>query len=86
MRASRIRERSKRNALQVFDFKTALRDQRISLGLSERDLAERMGVAAEFVHEFERYDGNPTLRDVQRYACAVDSLIELSITSDAEDN
>ncbi|WP_181272810.1 helix-turn-helix domain-containing protein [Brevibacterium oceani] len=82
---SRIRERAKANALQGLHLRSALRYQRNRLGLSEAELAERMGVSEKFVHEFERYDSNPTLRDIQRYATGVESLIELNITPGKED-
>lgn len=85
MRNSRIRERAKANATQGLHLRSALRFQRKRLGLSEAELAERMGVPEEFVHEFERYDSNPMLRDIQRYANGVESLIGLTITPHEDD-
>ncbi len=39
--------------------------------LTQADVAERMGVSQPTVAEFERYDANPTLSAIRRYALAV---------------
>lgn len=81
---SKIRKRSKNNALEVLDFKRNLRSRRIALELTHAEVAERMGSSVRFVENFERYDSNPTMRDIQRYANAVDSFIKLSVNPDDE--
>lgn len=40
-------------------------------GLTQSDVAERMGVSQPTVAAFERYDANPTLSTLRRYALAV---------------
>lgn len=48
-------------------------------GLSQEAVAERMGVSQPTVAAFERYDANPTLASVRRYALAVDASITHSV-------
>ena len=59
-------------------------DMREKHGLSQAELAQRMGVSQSAVAQFERYDANPTLATIQRYALAVDANLELKVTSDRE--
>lgn len=44
-------------------------------GLSQEAVAERMGVSQPTVAAFERYDSNPTLATLRRYALAVGASI-----------
>lgn len=50
--------------------------QRKDHSLSQAEVAERMGVSQPTVAAFERYDANPTLSTVRRYALAVGAAIE----------
>ncbi|CAN5332853.1 hypothetical protein BH10PLA2_BH10PLA2_01690 [soil metagenome] len=50
----------------------ALRDHH---RLSQSDVARRMGVTQPTVAAFERYDANPTLATIRRYALAVDAKV-----------
>lgn len=43
--------------------------------LSQEAIAERMGVSQPTVAAFERYDSNPTLSSIRRYALAVGASI-----------
>lgn len=43
--------------------------------LSQGTIAERMGVSQPTVAAFERYDSNPTLSSIRRYALAVGASI-----------
>lgn len=52
--------------------------------LSQQDVAQRMGVSQSAVAQFERYDSNPTLSSIQRYALAVEAKLELKVASDRE--
>ncbi len=45
-------------------------------GLTQEQVAERMGVSQPAVAAFERYDANPTLATIRRYALAVHASIE----------
>ncbi|MCD4549705.1 helix-turn-helix domain-containing protein [Schaalia sp. lx-260] len=46
-------------------------------GLTQSDVAERMGVSQPTVSEFEHYDANPRLDTILRYALAVDANVYL---------
>lgn len=59
-------------------------DMREKHGLSQQELAQRMGVSQSAVAQFERYDSNPTLTSIQRYALAVEANLDLKVTSDRE--
>lgn len=78
----KIRKRSKENASRVLAFKAALVAQRKSHELTQLDVADRLGVKQATVAEFERYDSNPTLRTIQRYANAVDARIRFIVEDD----
>lgn len=52
-------------------------------GLSQSDVAERMSVSQPRVAEFERYDGNPTLSTIRRYALAVGAHILHTVIDDS---
>lgn len=43
--------------------------------LSQETVAERMGVSQPTVAAFERYDANPTLSSIRRYALAVGASV-----------
>lgn len=51
-------------------------------GLSQGDVAERMGVTQAAVSQFERYDTNPKLSTVRRYALAVGAKITHRVEND----
>lgn len=46
-------------------------------GLTQKDVAERMGISQSAVSQFEHYDSNPTLQTIVRYALATDADLEL---------
>lgn len=84
MKHNKVRARSKANTLEVLDFKQGLVDQRRKHKerLTQGVVAERMGVSQSTVAELERYDSNPTLRTLQRYANAVEALISFRVVDD----
>jgi transcriptional regulator, XRE family len=45
-------------------------------GPSTKELAERTGWSIEKLENFERYDANPTLNDIARYATALEVHIQ----------
>lgn len=47
--------------------------------LTQETVAERMGVSQPTVAAFERYDANPTLSTIRRYALAVGAMIESNV-------
>lgn len=52
--------------------------------LTQRDVAERMGVSQPTVAAFEHYDSNPTLSTIQRYAMAVGAVTNMTVVDDCE--
>lgn len=50
--------------------------------LSQQTVAERMGVSQPTVAAFERYDANPTMSSIIRYAMAVDALLDIKVVDD----
>ena len=51
-------------------------------GLTQADVAERMNVSQPTVAAFERYDANPTLSTIRRYAMAVGARIRDEVLDD----
>ena len=56
---------------------------RVSQGLTQAQVAERIGITQPAVAVFERYDANPTLETISRYAHAIGALITYTVTVDA---
>jgi transcriptional regulator with XRE-family HTH domain len=50
--------------------------------LSQEVVAERMGVSQPTVAKFERYDSNPTLSTIRRYALAVGARLHTEVHDD----
>ncbi|MDF1489863.1 helix-turn-helix domain-containing protein [Tessaracoccus caeni] len=55
---------------------------RKSHNLTQETVAERMGVTQAAVSQFERYDSNPKLATVRRYALAVGARITHEVVDD----
>ena len=53
-------------------------------GLTQQDVADRMGVTQPTVARFEAYDSNPTLASIRRYAHAVGALVTHVVETDSE--
>lgn len=52
---------------------------RVDKGLSQEDVAASMGISQPAVAKLERYDANPTLSTVRRYALAVGVDLEIRV-------
>lgn len=50
--------------------------------LTQLEVADRMGVTQPTVAGFERYDANPTLSTLRRYAMAVGARLETKVVDD----
>jgi len=57
----------------------ALIEARRDLGLSQRDVARLLGITQASVAAFERYDNDPRLSTIRRYALAVGAAIEHTV-------
>jgi transcriptional regulator with XRE-family HTH domain len=53
--------------------------------LTQAEVAERMGVSQPTVAIFERYDANPTLSTIRRYANAVEARIIERVVDDSRE-
>lgn len=75
-----------RRADLLVDAKDRLLEGLVSLRkehkLSQQTVAERMGVSQPTVAAFERYDANPTVSSIIRYAMAVDALLDIKVVDD----
>jgi transcriptional regulator with XRE-family HTH domain len=54
--------------------------------ISQEVVAERMSVSQPTVASFERYDSNPTLATIRRYALAVGARIQNSVIDDCQEH
>lgn len=66
------------------DFLEELISYRKNRGLSQKDVAFRMGVTQAAVSQFENHDANPTLSTIRRYAAAVGVRIQHAVMDDVE--
>ncbi len=57
----------------------ALIARREQAGLTQQDVADRLGIAQPSVAKFERYDNDPKLSTIRRYALAVGALVNHSV-------
>ena len=75
-----------RRADLLVDAKDRLLEDLVSLRrehkLSQQTVAERMGVSQPTVAAFERYDANPTVSSIIRYAMAVNALLDIKVVDD----
>ncbi|MET3948759.1 transcriptional regulator with XRE-family HTH domain [Arthrobacter sp. UYCu512] len=77
-----VRARAKVLAREHRTMRSELVLLRREAGLKQGDVAERMGVTQQAVSKFERYDSDPKLSTVRRYANAVGALIEHRVERD----
>lgn len=58
----------------------ALVSARRGAGLSQNDVAEALGIKQSSVAAFERYDNDPRLSTIRRYALAVGAQVSHEVT------
>ena len=58
----------------------ALIDARKTIGLTQKQLSERTGIAQSDISKLENGDGNPSLRTLKRLAAAMDMNLKLEFT------
>ena len=82
-------ESLERRADLLVDARDRLREGLVRLRkehkLSQQTVAERMGVSQPTVAAFERYDANPTVSSIIRYAMAVNALLDIKVVDDCGD-
>lgn len=77
-----VKARAKVLAREDRELKAALIRERRKSGLSQKDVADRLGVTQQSIHKFERYDSDPKASTVRRYANAVGALVEHRVNTD----
>jgi transcriptional regulator with XRE-family HTH domain len=62
--------------MATIDLKTllgmAIKTQRVSLGISQEELAHRAGLDRTYISDLERGSRNPSIESVEKIACALD--------------
>lgn len=71
-----LEERATKFALNHLEFMQQLIEIRKNHGLTQEEVAQRMGISQPSVASMERYDSNPTLATIRRYALAVGAAIQ----------
>ena len=64
------------------DFRQAMIDKRISLGITQTEMASRLGVTQSAVSQFESIGSNPRLVTTLTYAQALGIKIKFLVESD----
>lgn len=81
-------EKLERRAERVVENTRALMEDLVAVrkqhGLSQVELADRMGVSQSAVAQLERYDANPTIASIERYAIAVGARVAITVVSDRD--
>jgi ribosome-binding protein aMBF1 (putative translation factor) len=62
------------------DFKRALVQARIDAGLTQEDIAARIGTHPSVIAKFERLDSNPRLSMIRYYAHALGIAVRFTVT------
>ncbi|MBD8101305.1 helix-turn-helix domain-containing protein [Plantibacter sp. CFBP 8775] len=79
-RSSIHHQRSRLLAKNDFKYLRDLVSARRAAGLSQEDVAERMGVSQQAISKIERYDSDPKLSTLRRYAHAVEAVVEHQVS------
>jgi transcriptional regulator with XRE-family HTH domain len=68
-----------------YQLKADLVAERLKAGLTQADVASRLGVTQPTIASFERHDSDPKLSTIRRYAHAIGALVGHSVRKDAGD-
>ncbi|MGC2941838.1 MULTISPECIES: helix-turn-helix domain-containing protein [unclassified Brevibacterium] len=77
-----VKARAKVLAREDRELKAALIRTRQESGLSQKDVAEIMGVSQQAIHKLERYDSDPKASTMRRYANALGAMYEHRVHRD----
>ena len=78
-----VRSRAKHLARDHRLMRTRLVEMRREAGMTQKDVAALLGITPQAVSKFERYDADPQLSTLRRYANVVGAVIETSVKQDA---
>lgn len=81
--AQLVKARARVLAREDRELKASLIRIRQDSGLTQRQVAELMGVTQQAVNKLERYDSDPKMSTLRRYANAVGALVHHWTTPDA---
>lgn len=84
-KASPVFRRAKFLAARDREFLRNLVSWREARGLNQAEVAKRMGITQQSVSKFERYDGDPKMSTVRRYANAVGVVVTYIVADDANE-
>lgn len=74
-----IRERASTLASAHRKMMFDLFEIRVERGMTREDVAEVLGITPQRVSKLERYDSNPRLEAVRKYANAIGALLEIRV-------
>ncbi|WP_203624125.1 MULTISPECIES: helix-turn-helix transcriptional regulator [unclassified Lacticaseibacillus] len=77
---SKMDEAFSSEELEVIDTLAALHSERIRQGLSQHDLAQKIGMKQPQLAKIERMDSLPSLRTLDRYATGLGLKLKLLVT------
>ena len=77
-----VRARAKVLAREDRAMKTELIKLRREAGLTQKQVAEIIGVSQQAINKLERYDSDPKLSTLRRYANAVGALVAHNVVPD----
>lgn len=83
LESKRVRERAKYLAREDRHLKTELVRLRRDRGLTQQDVADLLGISQQAVQKLERYDSDPKMSTLARYANAVGALVAHEVEFDA---
>ncbi|PQM75233.1 helix-turn-helix transcriptional regulator [Corynebacterium sp. J010B-136] len=75
-----MKEHAKEILREQREFRNSLVKIREQRNLSQQQVGEALGLSQSAIAQFERYDSNPTLGTIRRYALAVGASIVMSAT------
>jgi len=77
-----IRARAKLLAREDRAMRAELIRLRREAGLTQKMVAEMLGISQQAIHKFERYDSDPKLSTLRRYANVVGAVVEHQVIPD----
>lgn len=77
-----VRSRAKVLAREDREMRTQLVRLRRQANLTQKNVADLLGVTPQAVAKLERYDADPKLSTLRRYANAVGAIVEHRVTAD----
>jgi transcriptional regulator with XRE-family HTH domain len=75
-------KRAKKLAENDYRLINELIQQRIDKGLSQQDVADRLGITQQAVSRFEKMDNDPRLSSIREYAHAIEALVWHAVEAD----